>query len=481
MKQIKILKMAAIFLLLLACVFVFIIVRMIDDDSWQIEQEGAEFKGSIFHKYKGKIYAEVVGAGDREIKGADADSFHEFKDDQYKSHVGVDKNAVYCANERTTLDPKALYYIGNNYYGDGKKSIFCSMFARRDDKLSSFNLVLDYILYSFGIGDEPILYKNIVREISDTSIKPLLDLNLATNGKNVYYEGEILKDASPSKFRRIKDESGWRNSAFYMADGEHVYFKDKLLAIKDDPSLYQIADFNDVYYLFDPKSGSVYANDFEFDPKFRPFSLINQGREHTYHSLFRGKGGIYYYDDQSGQLYRAGDDPFSGSQKQITKNVFIDGKNLFYLESSEIRANSRSGGLTLKKRLTFIKRLPIDDGITKLGDADLEGSVWKSGDKIYYFDDLGTGQLVKNTIYEVTSPPDVQILLHQTNIQTLRDLIGQGRLVPVNGEQILQAQSVYDVGEIPIYVIFFAAFFIIMIGTMRKEPFGFARFKKYEK
>ena len=90
---------------------------------------------------------------------------------------------------------------------------------------------------------------------------------------------------------------------------------------------------------YEPNSGMVYANDHEFDPKFAPYEpLFNLEDRHTYHALFRGKGGIYHWERKwqwynsidEGEFVRDGDDPFKGEITPLYGDVVIsDGKTYF--------------------------------------------------------------------------------------------------------------------------------------------------------
>ena len=39
------------------------------------------------------------------------------------------------------------------------------------------------------------------------------------------------------------------------------------------------------------------------------------------------------------------------------------------------------------------------------------GSIWKKGNRYYYFDNLGMSQLINNAIYEITDKKNIRIFI----------------------------------------------------------------------
>ncbi|MEG0279830.1 MAG: hypothetical protein RR510_14545 [Morganella sp. (in: enterobacteria)] len=72
------------------------------------------------------------------------------------------------------------------------------------------------------------------------------------------------------------------------------------------------------------------------------------------------------------------------------------------------------------------------------------GEVWKKGNKYYYFDRLGTTQLVSRTIYEITGKQARSSLLNDNlRPENIRQMTGNGSLQPVTCTSVLQAKTYY--------------------------------------
>ncbi|HEY4533976.1 MAG TPA: hypothetical protein VIG61_07460, partial [Fusobacterium sp.] len=72
------------------------------------------------------------------------------------------------------------------------------------------------------------------------------------------------------------------------------------------------------------------------------------------------------------------------------------------------------------------------------------GSIWKKNEKYYYFDNLGKGQGIWDSIYEVK---DLQILESFSSASSsssrIREWIKQGKLLPSRGEPVIEAVTYY--------------------------------------
>ena len=82
------------------------------------------------------------------------------------------------------------------------------------------------------------------------------------------------------------------------------------------------------------------------------------------------------------------------------------------------------------------------------------GAVYANGDKIYYFDALGMGQLIDASVYEIADVAVIEALTRPydpsgQNISgaDIRKMIKDGRLVPAQGELVFEAVTHYESSE----------------------------------
>lgn len=72
------------------------------------------------------------------------------------------------------------------------------------------------------------------------------------------------------------------------------------------------------------------------------------------------------------------------------------------------------------------------------------GSIWKKNEKYYYFDNLGKGQGIWDSIYEVK---DLQILESLSSASSsssrIREWIKQGKLLPSREDPVIEAVTYY--------------------------------------
>ena len=269
----------------------------------------------------------------------------------------------------------------------------------------------------------------------------------------VYFEGEELADADVASLRYVKDVRG-RNSDFYVTDGRNVYFKSSRLAVKFTPTLHEAANFGGVRYLLEPASGVVYADGHEFAPEFAPYSLLfGVPSAHAYHLLFRGKDGIYFWErDENGELKRAGDDPLANEISPLSGSVFVSGGHTYFVQSREVWHRTKYRR-QLSSRHTELFRLETSERWRKIGLVrnGVYGAVYANGDKIYYFDAMGTGQMIDASVYEIADLAVIEILTRpfdprgkNPDGEEIRKMIKEGRLMPAQGELVFEAVSSYD-------------------------------------
>ena len=229
-----------------------------------------------------------------------------------------------------------------------------------------------------------------------------------------------------------------------------------------------------MHYLLEPASGVVYTDEHEFAPEFAPYSLpFGVSGAHAYHLLFRGKGGIYFWERESGELKRAAADPFAGEILPLAGSVFISGGQTYFVQSREVWHRNKSGR-RLGSRHTELFRLETSEQWRKIGLVrnGVYGAVYANGDKIYYFDAMGTGQMIDASVYEIADTTAIEILTRPydprgQNISgaEIRKMIKEGRLVPAQGELVFEAVTSYDGEERYVLWIFLAvAIFAAIAG-----------------
>ncbi|WP_298791397.1 DKNYY domain-containing protein [uncultured Campylobacter sp.] len=456
---------------ILLCLFalfavLFTVFFMVYVASYEEENEFTQIGNSEFYATpQGKIYALVPSGGKFELKGARVDKFKVLATGGYRGrNVGADESAVYCGNlAMTGLDPSRARAIGNGYFTDGEISYFCSDVGERNYELGGFTEMVQTMAYAIFGADKPQSYIYKTERVSSVNLAPILDFGFAAekaalgneSGK-VYFEGKQLEGADARALRYVLDARG-RTSNFYATDGRNVYFKSLRLAVKFTPELHEAAYFNGVHYLLEPASSAVYADEYEFAPEFAPYSLpFGVSGAHAYHLLFRGKGGIYFWQrhsgGESGELKRAADDPFAGDISPLEGSVFISGAQTYFVQSREVWHRNKSGR-RLGSRHTEVFRLKTNEQWRKIGLVrnGVYGAVYANGYKIYYFDAMGTGQLIDSSIYEIADTDVTEILTRpydprgkNPSSEDIRKMIKDGRLVPAQGELVFEAVTSYD-------------------------------------
>ena len=477
----------------------FTVFFMVYIASYEEEGEFTQMGDSEFYATpQGKIYALIPSGGKFELKGARADKFKVLASGGYRGrNVGADESAVYCGNlAMSGLDPTRARAIGNGYFTDGRVSYFCSDVGERNYELGAFAEAVQTAAYALLGADKPQSYIYKIKRVSSANLTPVLGFGFAAGsasqggkfsensdaddkkgvqdgaqigggialsgdkgGKKVYFEGEELEGADADGLRYVRDTRG-RTSDFYVTDGRNVYFKSSRLAVKFTPELHEAAHFSGVRYLLEPASGVVYADGNEFAPEFAPYSLpFGVFGAHAYHLLFRGKDGIYFWesknDGKNGELKRAAADPFTGEISPLAGSVFVSGAQTYFVQSREIWSRGKSGK-RLSSRRTELFRLETSEQWRKIGLVrnGVYGAVYANGDKIYYFDALGTQQGIGASVYEIADVAAIEALTRPydpsgQNISgaDIRKMIKEERLVPARGELVFEAVTYYESGE----------------------------------
>ena len=461
--------------------------------SYEEEDEFTQIGNSEFYSTpQGKIYALIPSGGKFELKGVRADKFRVLASGGYRGrNVGADESAVYCGNlAMSGLDPTRARAIGNGYFTDGRVSYFCSDVGERNYELGAFSEVVQTVRYALLGADKPQSYIYKTKRVLGVNLTGVLGFGFAAKNANqggkfsensdaddkksvrdgaqiggdkgdkkVYFEGEELEGADADGLRYVRDARG-RTSDFYVTDGRNVYFKSLRLAVKFTPELREAAYFNGARYLLEPASGVVYADGNEFAPEFAPYSLpFGVFGAHAYHLLFRGKDGIYFWesknDGKNGELKRAVADPFTGEILPLAGSVFVSGAQTYFVQSREVWHRNKSGR-HLGSRHTELFRLKTSEQWRKIGLVrnGVYGAVYANGDKIYYFDALGTQQGIGASVYEIADVAVIEALTRPydpsgQNISgaDIRKMIKDGQLVAVQGELVFGAVTHYESGE----------------------------------
>lgn len=422
--------------------------------SIDLDHDGQKI-GGIYLRYQNQVYASVPSNGDYLIREADANSFRLLDDSYRNGQFGVDKNHAYCGNLIVKdFNPSTAKAIGNDYFTDGRQTCYCASMSVGNKDLSIVSELSQRMQYGFGIGDKPqtYIYPFFKLEAGANPYRAILKTEVATNGTLSYYEGKILPQANPEHLRQIPklyNDGDTRESGRYLADGQHVYYENTRLPLKDHPGLYAIVidAQNQENYLIDPKEGMVYVNDIAFEKQHSPYRILSLNGGHIYHALFLSKDGVFYFDTKKRKVLRIEDNPFNtGKFTEIAPLVFSDGQQILYTQTNEVWGNNKSPGL--RSRSTIIYRLdePGTGTWEKIGMVDgNSGSVWKNGSTWYYFDQLGDTQLIGQTIYRITDQATVdQLLSPEIRTDDIRKLVRTDHMAKVKSTELITAKTSYS-------------------------------------
>ena len=457
-RQIKYALIAAFVLFFLAFVLLFLFIFNEKIDSYEIEKNGKRFGKSEFIEYQGEIFVPVPSGGRYVLEDVDLNSFKAVEDESTLV-VGLDKNRVYFGNiPIPDLDPSKLQVIGKGYYTDGKSTYFCSPYSQRNEDLSTSEEMFQNLAYIFSKTKKPQRYIYPYKKIeTNKRLQPVENLPyFATDGEKVYYRGEVLEKADLNTLKSVDRYNG------YFADKENVYYKSKLLPIKNSGKLRVVSSKQGDEFLYDEANGYVFQEDYSFDREKAPYRVLGNEGGHLNHLVFINKEGIYYYDNEEKKQERAGDNFFIGKIEEITPNIFTDDENLYYFHAYDVWRRSRYDN-GLDSRNTEIYSLGKKTDWKKIEDTS-NGSIWQKGNKYYYFDDLGIRQLISNTIYEITDKETLALLRGDYNNR--RQLIANEKLIPVEGEK--KVKIVVKRGGVEsffrTYIIIFIA--LVIVGAL---------------
>ena len=487
--MIKTAVLSAIILIFL-CLLLIIYVAMFKSGTTELQYNSEEYGNSVFYKNKDKIYALVYGNGLLEVEGVDIPTFKVFEEDN-NGNVAYDKNRVYFGNIGVSdLDTNKLYYVGNNYYSDGTNSYFCSTSVETYEELSARSINIKNISHFLFKTKRPQYYFYPYKKLeTNKRLEKVEELkNSATDGKEVYYAGEKLVNADINTIKTIED------SLFYFADKENVYYKSKLLSFKNNGKLkvFHENDYN-VYYLFDTANA--------------PYKVVGIDGTHHFSLLFISKDGVYFYDPLKRKQERIGDNIFKGEIKEIYPDIFSDDENVYYLDVYEDWAKRLGNNpfsllkgpfngqlISRNTRIRYLdKKTAWENDWKKVADLNFgrDGSIWKKGNKYYYFDIYGFNQNINRTIYEIVDKEVLDYLLNFSNLKDIytinlpdkiRDFISKKKLIAFNGEVKMTATIYFHEDpyaySIPKIIFISIAF---LIGLYARYRFDIANFLKKRK
>ena len=438
------------------------------DFNQEILNNGQKYEKSVYIKYKDKIYACVYGES-YQLDNVDIGSFKVLDSMDYSdSCVAVDKNNVYFGNQIVSdLDPNKLYTVGNDYYSDGINSYFCLDTFEKNEDLANKSKIRQYIEYYFFKGEKPQEYSYPFKKVETTkTLKAIKDLRyLASDGEKVYYKGELIKDADLDTLKAV---SKYNDDYFY--DKNNVYYKTKALNLSSNDNLNLVSvEQGERTYLYDGLNGNVSLEEYIFDKKYIPYQVLGIDSAHVKDLLFVSKDGIFFYNPETKEQERAGDNIFKGKVENILSSVISDDKNIYYLHSYNIYRKKRTkhgyidilvskniGIFSLGEKKDWEKIKDIDSGTT--------GQVWRKGNKYYYFDNLGIDQLIDDVVYEIKDNRTLEKLLDIKYISTdeIREFVRDKKLIAFKGEEVTRASIKYK--ESHKAEIFLTVFFTIFIG-----------------
>ena len=436
------------------------------DFNQEILENGQKYEKSIYVKYEGKIYCNSFG-DIYQLKDVDIDSFKTFDTGDYRdNYIATDKNNVYLGNNIIPdLNPNKLKSLGSNYYSDGVNYYFLSDDYIKNEDTSVWSLIKGYIIKNKKKQEYSYPFKKIE---TTKFLKGIEDLRyLATDGEKVYYKGELIKDANLDTLKAVDQ---YNDDYFY--DKKNVYYKTKTLDFSSSENLSLVSvQQGERTYLYDELNGNVSLKEYTFDEKYIPYQVLGIDSAHVKDLLFVSKDGIFFYNPETKEQERAGDNIFKGKVENILSSVISDDKNIYYLHSYGIYRKKRTkhgyidilvskniGIFSLGEKKDWEKIKDIHSGTT--------GEVWKKGNKYYYFDDLGVYQLIDDVVYEIVDNASLKYLLETNNINddTIRKFVRDKKLIAFKGEELTTASIKYK--ESYVAEIFLIVFFATIIAII---------------
>lgn len=442
-------------LLLLSMFTLFFALLSGSGNTYEFEQKAIRLNG-VFATYEGKVYAMVPSNGYYEVKGARAGTIKVFPDNFEDAHIAFDDRNVYAGNiVLEGLNPASLKALGNNYYSDGALAYYCDRNSRLNTNLGALSEVVQLVGERLGIADKPqsYWYPAVRLPVSKTGYQAKGGYSIAVNGEQAFYKGLPLPGADPAHIRPVAVRRPGREdeeSSSHFTDGKRVYYENQLLPLSDHAGVYELHIEGDIpsrnTYLFDAEQGMVYADGHAFDAGKAPYKVLSTELKHANQVLFAARDGIYFYNAEAGKIERAGNNPFAQNGFEgIAPDVFRSGDKIYFLNAAEVWGN-KSGLQSRETRLMVLKNVSAS-GMRFIGNtASRYANVWQSGDRYFYFDDLGSSQLMPHAVYEIKDAATAQRLATAKDLRSdeVRQLAAAGKLIPAASEKLLTAAADYD-------------------------------------
>ena len=107
------------------------------------------------------------------------------------------------------------------------------------------------------------------------------------------------------------------------------------------------------------------------------------------------------------------------------------------------------------------------------------GSIWKKGNKYYYFDNLGIFQLIDNAIYEIRDKETLEYLLnYNEGSDKIGEFIENEKLIKIEGEKKIEIRVKYTTFFLPFKISGLLAF---ILGIVIAKVSHYFREKKNAK
>ena len=472
-----------IILIFLSLSYTLLLMKKSGSNSDEIENYGQKYGNTQFVKYDNQISIPVPSGGRYFLENVDVDSFRVLDLQDYSDRstliVGLDKNSVYFGNIRIPdLDPNKLKVIGNGYYTDGINTYYCSDMSERNKNLSSLMEIFQTLIYAFSKTKRPQSYIYPYKKVeTDKRLQAVANLSFfASDGDKIYYKGEVLENVDLNTLVPIDGQYT------YFADKESVYYKSKLLPIKNSGNLKVVSLNPDDKFLYDEVNGYVFIGDYSFDREKAPYKIIGSNGTHLYSLIFVSDDGIYFYNTEKKKQEKLKDNIFIGDIEEISPNVFTDNKNIYYFQNYEILKKPKNRGNILVSRNTEVYSLGKKESWKKLADIGNEniGSIWQKDSEYYYFDNLenfSSTRDYRSTIYKITDKSTLESLLsypEYINAEKIDEFILNKNFQDVKGEKLFTATiKFHNVLKIFLGVLLVLGFifilFFLYLNKLNKE------------
>ena len=410
---------------------------------------------SVFCTYEGKVYAAVPSNGYYEVKGANAATFRTFEDNFKDAHIGWDGKHVYAGNIILKgLNPQNLKALANNYYTDGKTTYFCARNSERNQELGTMTEVIQLVGQSMGIAEKPQNYWYPFVELPRN--QPYTSKNgfdIGGNAHQAFFRGLLMPKADPKSICplsiRYVDRQE-RESTSYFTDGKNVYYENQLLPFAYNTGLYEVGIEGDVpsrsAYLIDDIHGMVYADGHTFDVSKGPYKMLSSNLKHANQPLFSSREGIYFYDPESEKVKRAGDNPFVDNQfTHLAPDVFASGNKVYFLRAAE-HWGRKTGLISRSTHLMELQDAAASE-FKKIDNGENPyANIWQAGKHYFYFDNFGSSSFMSSAVYEIKDEAMVRSMLSKSDLRynDVEKLSRSGALQSPSSSKVVSSSVSYN-------------------------------------